>query len=204
MKGNTSSRKTPIPRSIHGEVPLDPKDQELPDSLRHGPPPEPEDRIQNRRTYRITPVSRVFIIKLINTGYSNKQINAILQQRMYILEDEPDLSVDCLGEIRALDDCKLDVEPLSDEVCQVAYAHIGKFLIHWAELGDAAIDRLLNGGDFGDDFEHLSVGECLMVAMTATGLLMDTFGAGLGERIKAQLEDVMTEQVAVAEGKVHR
>lgn len=200
MKANTSSRKIPIPRSIRGKMPLNPKDQELPDFLRHEPPPEPEDRVINRRTHRITPVSRVFIIQLINTGYTNRQINAILRQRMYILEDEPDLSVDCLGEIRALDDCQLDVDMLSHEANQVTYAHIGKFLIQWAELGDAACRRLLGRGSFGDDFEHLSVGECLLVAKTATGFLMDTFGLGLGERIKAEFDNLLALQ---AGGKVH-
>lgn len=200
MKANTSSRKIPMPRSIRGKVPLNPKDQELPDFLRHEPLPEPEDRVINRRTHRITPVSRVFIIQLINTGYTNRQINAILRQRMYILPDEPDLSVDCLGEIRALDDCQLDVDILSREAVQVAYAHIGKFLIQWAELGDAACSRLLGRGSFGNDFEHLSVSECLIVAKTATGFLMDTFGLGLGERIKAELDDALAKQ---AGGKVH-
>ena len=199
-KANASSRKMPIPRSIRGKVPIDPKDQELPEVLHPGPPSEPKDRIRNRRTYRVTPVARVFIIQLINTGYSNRQINAILRQRMYILQDEPDLSVDCLGEIRALDECQLDVDMLSREANQVAYRHIGKFVIYWAELGDAACRRLLGRGSFGDDFEHLSVGECLMVAKTATGLLMDTFGLGLGERIKAEFDHVLALQ---AGGKVH-
>lgn len=200
MKANTSSRKIPMPRSIRGKVPLNPKDQELPEFLHQGPPPESEERVINRRTHRITPGSRVFIIQLINTGYSNKQINAILRQRMYILQDEPDLSVDCLGEIRALDDCHLDVDMLSREAVQVGYRHIGKFLIQWAELGDAACSRLLGGGRFGNDFEHLSVGECLMVAKTATGFLMDTFGVGLGERIKAEFDEALAQQDG---GKVH-
>ncbi len=200
MKANTSSRKIPMPRSIRGKVPIDPKDQELPEFLHPGPPPEPEERVINRRTHRITPGSRVFIIQLINTGYTNRQINAILRQRMYILPEEPDLSVDCLGEIRALDDCQLDVDMLSREATQVSCHHIGKFLIQWAELGDAACSRLLGGGRFGDSFEHLSVGECLMVAKTATGFLMDTFGVGLGERIKAEFDEVLAQQ---ASGKVH-
>lgn len=62
---------------------------------------------------------------------------------------------------------------------------------------------MLGGGNFGSDFEHLSVGECLMVVKTATGFLMDTFGVGLGERIKAEFDDALAKQAAAAGKDYH-
>ncbi len=58
-------------------------------------------------------------------------------------------------------------------------------------LGDEVFDRLLRDGDFGDSFEKLSVGECNAMLATATKVIMETFAADIGQRLKGQLDGAM-------------
>ena len=190
IKGNSLPQNTPgsMPQSVRGKVSVDPADAEKPSVLSE-PNARKGDRLKNRQTHRVTPVAKVFIIQCILSGYNNQQINKLLRTKQFIMAGEPDLSHDTLAKIRQLDDCLLDVDLLTREARQVGHNHVGKFIMGWAELGDEAFDRLMGEGDFGDSFERLTVGECASVLSYATKVIMDTFAVGLGEKLRAELEE---------------
>ena len=186
-------------RSLRKNAQVDPKVSVPPDYLLHEPPPSEMDRIQPKQTRRVTPTAKAFIIQLINSGYSNRSINSILRERKFILPREPDLHSETIRRIRALDVCHLDADQLSEEARQTGYNHIGRTLVFWADVLDAVEDRLFHGGDFGKEFEGTTLLQLVRMAKTATDILHSTFAAGLGERIRKELEDVLSSSAVSSE-----
>lgn len=177
-----------MPKSIRGKVKIRPEDKQEPPVL-HEPVAYQDDRIRNNRMRRITPAARVFIVQCINTGYSNSQVNTLLRRKQFIMGEEPDVSDDTLLRIRKSDNCLLDIALMTKEIRQIGHNHVGKFIQGWSELGDVVLDRLLGKGDFGDNFEQVSVAECNTVLMNATKVIMDTFAVDLGDRLRKEIEE---------------
>lgn len=187
MSTQAKSQPGSIPLSERGKVPLDPKDKKKPPVL-HDLPPKPKERVKNRQTHRVTPRAKAFIIQCVLSGYTNGQINKLLRTKQFIMDAEPDLSHDTLCKIRKSEDCLLDPELLTREARQVGHAHLSKLVVGWVEISDQVFERLLYGGTFGANFEHLSVAECTTLLVRATRFFLDVFGVGLGEWLRADRE----------------
>ena len=196
---HTNNQPGATSRSLRKNAQVDPKVSVLPDYLLHEPPPSEMDRIQPKQTRRVTETAKAFIIQLINSGYSNRSINSILRERKFILPREPDLHSETLWRIRALDVCCLNVEQLNEEARQTGYNHIGRTLVFWADVLDAVEDRLFHGGDFGKEFERTTLLQLVRMAKTATDRLHNNFAAGLGERIRQEIEDALSASTASSE-----
>ena len=186
-------------RSLRKNTPIDPKILRQPDYLLHEPPPSERGRIQPKQTRRVTETAKAFIIQLINSGYSNSAINFILRERKFILPKEPDLHSETIRRIRALEVCHLDPEQLNEEARQAGYNHIGRTLVFWADMHDAVEDRLFNGGSFGNEFEGTTLIQLVRIAKTASDILHSTFAAGLGERIRKEIEDALSASTVSGE-----
>lgn len=188
---HTNNQPGGTSRSLRKNAQVDPKISVPPDYLLHEPPPSEMDRIQPKQTRRVTETAKAFIIQLINSGYSNRTINSILREHKFILPAEPDLHSETIRRIRALEVCQLDPDQLSEEARQTGYNHIGRSLVFWANVHDAVEDRLFYGGDFGKEFEGTTLLQLVRMAKTASDILHNNFAAGLGERIRKEVEDAL-------------
>ena len=165
-----------------------PRIQADPLAVLHTPEPKEDERIRDRDTHRLTPVSKAFVCQCILAGCSNTQVNLLLRRKGFILEAEADLSDETLRRVRGRKECALDPEQLSLEARQVGHNSVSTFTLYWAELGTEAFERLrvlLAGGAAG---EGMSASEALRVAVNATRFILGVYAAGLPARIRAEVE----------------
>lgn len=194
-KQHTNNQPGGTSRSLRKNMSIDPKVLVPPDYILHEPPPSEMERIQPKQTHRVTETAKAFIIQLINSGYSNSAINCILRERKFILPREPDLHSETIRRIRALEVCYLNPEQLNEEARQTGYNHIGRTLVFWANVHDAVEDRLFHKGNFGKDFDKTSLKDLIQIAKVASDILHNNFALGLGERIRQEVEAVLSASI---------
>ena len=159
-----------------------------------------QDRILERDSRRITEVARAFIIECIICGCSDAQINTLLRHKGYILPGQSDLSRRTLIRVRGLKEAALDPEMLTQEARQVGHNIVSSWIVRWAELGDTAFDALEAMYKSEEPIEMCSPSDCLNLAVNATKVLVGIFGAGLPERLRAELESNMSASITPGEG----
>lgn len=152
------------------------------------------EAIRKRRTHRLTLRAKAFIIRLINSGYNDAAINQILRQKKFIMPGEEDLSYSSLYRLRNLDECALDTDLLTLEARQVGHHMVSKAVVFWANVLEAAYEKLMglpfsdpNYEKMGNGLKSMSAGECCALMTNATKFLADTFAKDLGDKLKGEL-----------------
>ena len=159
--------------------------------------PEEDERIKYRDSHRLTPVSKAFICECILTGYTNRQINALLRRKGFILEGENDLSDETLRRARSLPECALDLNQLTQQARQVGHNVISSLTLHWVELGTLAFQRLNELRDGTAPLEGMSAPVAISIVVNATRFLMNTYGLGLAERLQADADAARSQDRGV-------
>lgn len=116
---------------------------------------------------------------------------------------QTDLSDETLHKIRGHEDCAIDLARLTLEARQVGHNRVSKLIIDWAELLDAAFDKLLRNkdltpkeGTLGYGLKTMTVSELSSLAFNGTKIIFEVFADDLAEHIQGELAAAETSRTA--------